>query len=121
MIVRCDGETSEGSDWGESFLHRANLRARVVFHCVQVGAFGEEELNLEARPDLMARIAADSDGAVISASSADEIRAKFKEHFTRTRPPRVERSSAWDRWWVLLGVVGLWGLSWAVRRSGGLV
>jgi hypothetical protein len=92
--------------------------AKAVF---DVRAFGEEELNLQARPDLMARIAADSDGTVITAGSADEIRANFKEHFVRTRPPRVERAIAWDRWWVLAGVVGVWGVSWAIRRSGGLV
>jgi hypothetical protein len=44
IIVLCDGETAEGSDWVEPFLHRANLRARVVFHCVQVGAEGDGTL-----------------------------------------------------------------------------
>jgi len=44
VIVLCDGETAEGPDWVEGFLHRANLRARVVFHCVQVGAEGDGTL-----------------------------------------------------------------------------
>jgi len=44
VIVLCDGETSEGPDWVEGFLRRANLRARVVFHCVQVGAEGDGTL-----------------------------------------------------------------------------
>jgi hypothetical protein len=86
-----------------------------------VRSVGEEQLNLEARPDLMARIAADSDGAVLESGTGAEIRAKFKEHSTRARPAQVERSPAWDRWWVLAAVLGLWTISWAVRRSGGLV
>jgi hypothetical protein len=44
VIVLCDGETAEGPDWVEPFLRRANLRARVVFHCVQVGAVGDGTL-----------------------------------------------------------------------------
>jgi hypothetical protein len=44
VIVLCDGETAEGSDWVEAFLRRANLRARVVFHCVQVGSEGDGTL-----------------------------------------------------------------------------
>jgi Mg-chelatase subunit ChlD len=44
VIVLCDGETAEGSDWVEAFLRRANLQARVVFHCVQVGAEGDGTL-----------------------------------------------------------------------------
>ena len=44
VIVLCDGETAEGPDWVEAFLRRANLRARVVFHCVQVGAEGDGTL-----------------------------------------------------------------------------
>lgn len=86
-----------------------------------VRSYGEEQLNLEARPDLMARIASDSDGAVLVRGTGDEIKAQFREHFVRTRPAQVERSPAWDRWWLLAGVVGLWTISWAVRRSGGLV
>lgn len=44
VIVLCDGETAEGPDWVEGFLRRANLRARIVFHCVQVGAEGDGTL-----------------------------------------------------------------------------
>jgi hypothetical protein len=91
---------------------------RTVF---EVKALGEEQLNLRARPDLMARIAADSGGAVLATADGDEVAGKFKEHMARVRPPRYERTTAWDRWWVLLLVFGLWGASWAVRRMAGLV
>lgn len=44
VIVLCDGETNEGPGWVEPFLRSANLRARIVFHCVQVGAAGDGTL-----------------------------------------------------------------------------
>jgi hypothetical protein len=92
--------------------------ARAVF---DVRSFGQEQLNLEARPDLLARIAADSDGALLMNNSGDEIAAKFREHFAKTHPARIERSPAWDRWWVIGAIVLMWGICWAVRRNGGLV
>ena len=86
-----------------------------------VRSLADEQLDLKARPDLMAHIAQDSGGAVLAAGTADEIIALFREHLERGRPQRVRRQSAWDRWWVLLGVLGIWVAAWAVRRSGGLV
>jgi hypothetical protein len=44
IIVLCDGETAEGPGWVEPFLHGPNQRARVVFHCVQIGASGDQTL-----------------------------------------------------------------------------
>jgi hypothetical protein len=86
-----------------------------------VRVLGQEQLDVQARPDLMARLAADSGGAVLGANPAEDVASKFKEHMARTRPPRYERTTAWDRPWVLLAVFAVWCLAWAVRRSGGLV
>ena len=36
-------------------------------------------------------------------------------------PERTLRMTAWDRWWVLLIVIGAWGVAWGVRRRAGLV
>jgi Mg-chelatase subunit ChlD len=44
VIVLCDGATAEGPGWVEPFLRDANLRARIVFHCVQIGAGGDGTL-----------------------------------------------------------------------------
>jgi hypothetical protein len=90
----------------------------VVF---DVRSYGEEHMNLQARPDLMARIAEDSGGAELDDDVATRIAAHFREHTARTRPAQVERVSAWDRWWLLAGVLALWSVSWAARRAGGLV
>jgi hypothetical protein len=86
-----------------------------------VRVIGAEQLDLQARPELMARLAADGGGAVLGDDPAGQVRQLFKEHLARTRPPRYERATAWDRPWVLLAVFALWGAAWAVRRSGGLV
>jgi hypothetical protein len=81
----------------------------------------DEQLDLTARPDLMARIAQESGGTVLEGDRAKDVAAQFQEHRERSRPQRVVRLSAWDRWWVLLGVFAVWGWAWGLRRSGGLV
>jgi hypothetical protein len=80
-----------------------------------------ERLDLTARPDLMRRIAAESDGAELKGESADELKRQLAEHYERTRPREVRRIEAWDRWWVMLMVVGLWTASWSLRRRSGRV
>ena len=80
-----------------------------------------EQLDLKARGDLMERIAQGSGGAVLAAAEPAEISRQFADHLTRSRPLRVQRTDAWDRWWVLVGAFALWGLSWGLRRSGGLL
>ncbi len=40
VIVLCDGETEDGTAWIEPLLETANHRARLVFHCVQIGGEG---------------------------------------------------------------------------------
>ncbi|MCZ6598202.1 MAG: VWA domain-containing protein, partial [Planctomycetota bacterium] len=44
VIVLCDGATSEGRAWVEPWLERANDAAQLVFHCVQIGRFGDGTL-----------------------------------------------------------------------------
>ena len=91
---------------------------RTVF---DVRAISQEQLDLQVRPDLMARIAADSGGAVLGTSPAEELSAQFRRHMEQSRPTRFDRTTAWDRPWVLLAIFAIWCASWIVRRSGGLV
>jgi hypothetical protein len=86
-----------------------------------VRLFGEEQLNLVSRPDLMEQLSKTSGGAVLRDDDAGELTAKFREHQQRARAVRVIRATAWDRWWALLIVFGCWCLSWALRRSSGLI
>jgi hypothetical protein len=94
--------------------------SQIVF---DVRKFDQELLDLQSRPDLMARIASDSGGAVLNASSdaSSEVGKQFAQHLARVMPPHVERTTAWDRWWILVAVLALWTTAWAVRRAGGLV
>jgi hypothetical protein len=92
--------------------------AKTVF---DVKLLSEEQLNLAARPDLMKRIADDSGGVALENDGVDTIERKFDEHMEKTRPAAIRRTTAWDRAWVLAAVLALWGITWAMRRSGGLV
>jgi hypothetical protein len=81
----------------------------------------DEQLDLKARPELMARIATESGGKVLEGDSPSAILGQFREHVHETRPQRVRRLPAWDRWWVLLGVFAVWSTAWGLRRASGLV
>ncbi len=81
----------------------------------------EEQLDLRARPDLMARIAASTGGVELTSDSAAEITKAFTSHLDKGRPERIRKTAAWDRWWVLVGAFAVWMTTWGVRRSSGLV
>jgi hypothetical protein len=87
----------------------------------EVRNLSDERLDLKARPDLMARIAEESGGAVLEGDDYSDLARLLGEHWERTRSRQVKRVAAWDRWWVLAGVFGLWVLSWSLRRSSGLI
>lgn len=86
-----------------------------------VRPFLGEQLDVEARPDILARIAADSGGLAFADASPPAIVAAFQEHITNSASDRVQRKTAWDRWWILVGVFGVWGTAWSLRRAGGLI
>lgn len=86
-----------------------------------VQSFGPEELDIKPRPDLMARLANESGGAVLDGDDPAVVSRKFDQHWAKLHPPRFERVAAWDRGWVMAAVIAAWACAWAVRRSGGLV
>lgn len=82
----------------------------------------DEQLYLQARPDIMGRIALLSDGAVLGeGDDVAAIAATIRQQTQADSAQEVRRQTAWDRWWVLLGALGLWGVLWTVRRTAGLV
>ena len=81
----------------------------------------EEQLDLKARPDLMARISNSTGGVELKSNDPGEIADAFVEHLEKGRSERIRRTTAWDRWWVLAGVLMLWTTAWGVRRHAGLV
>jgi hypothetical protein len=86
-----------------------------------VRGFAEEQLDRAARPDLMARIAAESGGAVLASGSSRELINGLEAARARSQTEQVLRYPAWDRWWLLLSIVAAWGTAWMLRRSAGLV
>ncbi|MEX0677957.1 MAG: hypothetical protein WD063_12825 [Pirellulales bacterium] len=92
--------------------------ARAIF---DVRSNVDEFLRLSANVNLMARLAQASGGAVLDDASPQEVAARVDEHLARWRPERVQSTTAWDRWWVLVGVFGVWSVAWGVRRRRGLV
>lgn len=87
----------------------------------EVRADLDEQLDLRARPELLARVAQESGGAELNDPTGADLAGLLDRHLERVRPQRVARSTAWDRWWVLLGIGGLWGSCWGLRRTSGLV
>ncbi len=81
----------------------------------------EEQLDLAARPDLMGRLAAESGAVPLNGNSPSELADLFRAHQARGRTEQIRRDPAWDRWWVLAGVVLVWGSAWRLRRVSGLV
>jgi hypothetical protein len=87
----------------------------------EVRGFADEQLDRDARPDLMARIARESGGAVLASGSPGELIMQLRAARERSRTEQVLRYPAWDRWWVLMGIIAIWGTAWKLRRSAGLV
>ena len=79
-----------------------------------------EQLDVAAQPEDMAWIARESGGEVLENLDPASLASQFEEHLSRSRPERIARATAWDRWWVLTGALTLWGMAWGVRRWSGL-
>lgn len=99
----------------------ADARTSDVRTAFDVRQRSVEMLDLDARPDLMRRIAEASGGAVLESVDADRLAKQFREHLQRARPPQYQRESLWDRWWVMMATVGTWAATWLLRRRSGMV
>lgn len=80
-----------------------------------------ERLEVQARPDLMERIADESGGGVLETPDTQTIAERFEQHLVRVRPERIRRTMAWDRWWVLVAALTFCATAWGFRRRWGLI
>lgn len=80
-----------------------------------------ERLDVQAQPNVMKLVADGSGGAVLESAQPRLLAQQFDEHLGRTRPERITQTMAWDRWWVLIGALAIWGAAWGLRRRSGLV
>jgi hypothetical protein len=92
--------------------------ATVIF---DVRSLSDENLDLTPRSDLMKRIAQETGGAVLNGETVNDVVVQLQNELTRPRPERVRRLPAWDRWWVLAGILATWTAAWAIRRLSGLI
>ena len=111
-------------------LPEGQYRARVVNAAVQddsaEAAFdvrpSDEALKVEAKPqEMKIEIAGPSGGEVLEDTDPRSLADRFEQHLVRTRPERMTRTTAWDRWWLLAAALALWGSTWGMRRWSGLV
>jgi hypothetical protein len=112
------GKLAEGRYQARLAGGSGDVAARTVF---DVRAAGQEQREPQARPDRMNWIATTSGGQILNSEPASQIAKHFQQHLAVSHPPQFERTTAWDRPWLLLLVIFLWTCSWALRRSGGLV
>jgi hypothetical protein len=107
---RYEAKVAGDESWGRS--------AVTVF---DVRKFQDEQLDITARPDVMARIASATGGSAINTTNTEEIIGQFKRYLDVNRPERVLRRPAWDKGPVLAAILVIWSAAWALRRNSGLV
>lgn len=81
----------------------------------------EERLDLRVRTDLLVRVAETTGGSLVMADDPASVAERFDEQLRRSRLVRYRRTSAWDRWWLLVAVFGMWSVVWSLRRASGIV
>ena len=81
----------------------------------------DEMLKLDANPALMRRISSASGGTALDSGTAEELADQLAGNLSHSRQEQIRTTTAWDRWWVLTAVFGLWGCTWGLRRWSGLI
>lgn len=80
-----------------------------------------ESLEVDARPDLMRRIARLSGGEVLQAGDVTGLAQRFEQRLQKERPTKMIRTPIWDRPMILLLILAGWIGTWIVRRRIGLI
>jgi hypothetical protein len=113
------GKLPEGDYHLEVAGNPKDVKSTATSVAFDVRPFSGEQLDVNARPDLMEKIANTSGGKPLEQIEPKALLQLFTDYLARARPPQYVRTMTWDRWWVLMGVVALWGTGWVVRRRGG--
>jgi hypothetical protein len=80
-----------------------------------------ERLELDARPDVMRRVADISGGRCLRPEQVTDLAEQFRERLAEGRQQQEIRTTLWDRPLVLVTVLSAWLCCWIVRRRSGLV
>lgn len=137
LIISGNGKATEVEPRarGESFVAEAGpfapgtytvtLKSNVgkpaeLSQSVEVVSASVEERELSADPETMRQLAETSGGAVIGASDVVRMPEIVKRR-EAARELSHQRQTIWDRWWLMLGIFGLLGAEWWLRRREGLL
>jgi hypothetical protein len=101
--------------------YEARVQGTAAATAFEVRDPSAEKLDLRARPDLMARIAEETDGVSLDGRDLNDLAEVVLAHWDETRPRQVRRVTAWDRAGVFGGILVVWAAAWTLRRRGGLV
>jgi hypothetical protein len=80
-----------------------------------------ERLEVDARPDVLKRLAQISGGKALEPSEAATLAETFQKKLEAARPNKFTKSTLWDKPTILLLVLVTWITLWIVRRQSGLV
>jgi hypothetical protein len=80
-----------------------------------------ERLELDARPDVMRRVAQISGGETLDIAKVGDLAERFRQRVAEGRQQKEVRTTMWDRPIVLLTILSAWLCCWIVRRRSGLV
>jgi len=87
---------------------------------IEVVSASMEKRELSADPETMRQLAEVSGGAVLKADDVARL-PEIVQHREAARELSHQRRSVWDRWWLMLGIFGLLGTEWWLRRREGLL
>ena len=78
-------------------------------------------VELKGNDAILCVMAKESGGQVLPDADGDEIAQTIEKQITEALPVETRRTPAWDRWWVLAGILGMWTAAWTLRRRSGLI
>jgi hypothetical protein len=105
-FARLADASEEDADAVTSFDVRGNLR---------------ERLEVKAKPELMSAVSETTGVTAWTGDDPQVLAQAFDEQLAKSRPERTTRTTAWDRWWVLIGALAVCAVTWGLRRWSGLV
>ncbi len=80
-----------------------------------------ENLEVDARPDLMSQIARISGGEVLQPEQAKQLTTKFEQAIKKQQKHEETRTTLWDRPIVMIMILAGWIATWVVRRQNGMI
>ncbi len=132
LVTGPDGEVVEIHGDGEDFDYQPTKSGRHIItskvktekgfvyrkHLLHVREDLKELDSTKARPEVLEELGRLTGGGVVRRDRISDLRDSLKG--LKSRIVEYRNESLWDRWWVLLLILGLVGLEWGLRRKWGM-